>query len=194
MPCTIQNLRTDLAHFWLQRGVAKRRLNGDPVYRLILICLLLAACGPAVPSSQTFRNVQKQMYSTADLPPSRLIGRWRQEAGFGRSCAAARFQGIAFSVQNGAMQVAYHLCLNGRIVQGQGALAGRQGRYSLPQLARPIWVLWIDADNRSMAVGTPDGSLGLILSKDAIPKDRLQAAREILAWNGYDLAKMAKLP
>lgn len=92
------------------------------------------------------------------------------------------------------MQVAYHLCLNGRIQQGQGPLAGRQGRYHLPQLALPIWVLWIDADNRSMAIGTPDGGLGMILSKDAIPNDRLMAAREILAWNGYDLAKIVKLP
>lgn len=164
------------------------------MHRLVLIFLLLLACSPATSPNTTFRNPQKQLYSTADLPPSRLIGRWRQEAGFGSTCGKTRFQGAEFTVQNGAVQVAYHLCLNGRIRQGQGALAGRQGRYYLPQLAMPIWVLWIDADNRSMAMGTPDGSLGMILSKDAIPNDRLQAAREILAWNGYDLAKMAKLP
>jgi apolipoprotein D and lipocalin family protein len=158
------------------------------------LCLLLVACSPAITPSQTFRNVQKQMYSTADMPPSRLIGRWRQEAGFGANCGKTRFQGAEFTVQNGAMEVAYHLCLNGRVQQGHGPLAGRQGRYHLPQLAVPIWVLWIDADNRSIAIGTPDGSLGMILSKDAIPNDRLQAASEILAWNGYDLAKMAKLP
>lgn len=134
------------------------------------------------------------MYSTADLPPSRLIGRWQQEAGFGASCATSQFEGAEFTVQNGAVQVAYHLCINGRIQQGQGPLAGRQGRYDLPQLPMPIWVLWIDADNRSMVLGTPNGRLGLILSKDAIPRDRLQAAREILAWNGYDLAKMVKRP
>lgn len=152
------------------------------------------ACSPANPPTQTFRNVQKQLYSTADLPPSRLIGRWRQEAGFGPTCEATRFQGLEFTVQNGAVDVSYRLCINGRIQQGQGPLAGQQGRYNLPQLATPLWVLWIDADNRSMAIGTPNGGLGMILSKDAIPMDRLQAAREILAWNGYDLAKMIKLP
>jgi apolipoprotein D and lipocalin family protein len=156
--------------------------------------LLLAACSPVAPPLQTFRDVQKPLYSTADLPPSRLIGQWRQQAGFGANCATSRVKGAEFTVQNGAVQVAYHLCINGRIQQGQGALAGRQGRYHVPQMALPIWVLWIDADNRSMAVGTPDGSFGMILSKDAIPKDRLQAASEILAWNGYDLAKMVKLP
>lgn len=164
------------------------------MYRLALLCLFLAACSPANVPTQTFRNVQKQIYSTAELPPSRLIGRWRQEAGFGASCNAARSLGAEFTVQNGAVQVAYHLCLNGRIQQGQGALAGQQGRYTLPQMAAPIWVLWIDADNRSMALGTPDGRFGMILSKDAIPKDRLEAAREILAWNGYDVARMVKQP
>ena len=138
--------------------------------------------------------MQKQLYSTADLPPSRLIGRWGQEAGFGQACRAARALGVEFTVQNNAVQVAYHLCINGRLQQGQGPLVGQQGRYQLPQLAMPIWVLWIDADNRSMAIGTPDGRLGMILSKDAIPTDRLQAARDILAWNGYDLAKMVKRP
>lgn len=194
MPCAIQNLYADLADFWMQRSVAKRWILGETLHRLIPLCLLLVACSPAITPSQTFRNVQKPLYSTADLPPSRLMGRWRQEAGFGAVCSKTRFQGAEFTVQNGVVQVAYHLCLNGRIQQGQGPLAGRQGRYHLPQLAMPIWVLWIDADNRSMAMGTPDGSLGMILSKDAIPNDRLQAAREILAWNGYDLAKMAKLP
>ena len=97
-------------------------------------------------------------------------------------------------VLNGAVHVAYHLCINGRIQQGRGPLAGRQGRYHLPQLSMPIWVLWIDADNRSMAIGTPDGRLGWILSKDSIPTDRLLAAREILAWNGYDVAKMVMRP
>ncbi len=164
------------------------------MYRLTLLCLFLVACSPAPPPNASFRDGQKQLYSTADLPASRLIGRWRQEAGFGAACGVTRFQGIDFTVENGAVQVAYHLCLNGRIQQGQGPLVGQQGRYNLPQLAVPIWVLWIDADNRSMAIGTPNGRLGMILSKDAIPNDRLSAAREILDWNGYDLAQMVKLP
>lgn len=161
---------------------------------MILIFLLLVGCSPATAPKDTFRNPHKPIYSTADLPPSRLIGRWRQEAGFGAPCRETGFQGVAFTIVNGAVQVAYHLCLNGLIHQGQGPLAGIQGRYHLPQLAIPIWVLWIDGDNRSMAVGTPDGRIGMILSKDVIPPDRLQAAREILAWNGYDVAKMTKLP
>ena len=53
------------------------------------------------------------------------------------------------------------------------------------------WVLWVDADYRTLAVGTPDGRFGFILNRDgALPPDRLAAAREILEWNGYDLARL----
>jgi apolipoprotein D and lipocalin family protein len=119
------------------------------------------------------------MYSTADMPASRLIGRWQQEGGFG-AMGDCTPRGIEFSIQNGMVQTAYHLCLNGRTVQGAGPLAGGQGRYQLP--------------NRSMAIGTPDGSFGLVLSKQDIPADRMTAAREILAWNGYDLAQFVRVP
>jgi apolipoprotein D and lipocalin family protein len=133
------------------------------------------------------------MYSTADMPASRLIGRWQQEGGFG-AMGDCTPRGIEFSIQNGMVQSAYHLCLNGRGVQGAGPLAGGQGRYQLPGLAAPIWVLWMDGGNRSMAIGTPDGSFGLVLSKQDIPADRMIAAREILAWNGYDLAQFVRVP
>ncbi len=165
------------------------------MFRLILVFMALASCSPPpkfVPTAR-FRAAQTPMYSTAEMPVSRLIGRWQQEGGFGPldDCAP---RGIEFSVQGGVVQAAYHLCLNGRVVQGAGPLAGGQGRYRLPDLAAPIWVLWIDGGNRSMAVGTPDGSFGMVLSKDNIPADRLAAAREILAWNGYDLAQFVRLP
>lgn len=157
--------------------------------------MALAGCGAVAPNpvSAPYRNPHRPIYSTATLPTARLIGRWRQVAGFGAqgNCAP---RGIEFTVQNGAVQAAYHLCLNGRAVQGAGPLAGGAGRYSLPNFPAPIWVLWIDGDNRSMAIGTPNGSLGMILSKDAIPADRMAAAREILAWNGYDLAQIVQLP
>ena len=141
-----------------------------------------------------FRNINTQIYSTAALPVARLIGAWHQEAGFGAPCPGVPGQGIDFSVQNRRVHADYTLCLNGRIQQGQGEIMGGQGRYRLPQMQVPIWVLWIDADNRSMVLGTPNGQFGMILSKDPIPQDRLRAARDILAWNGYDLAKMVMWP
>ena len=56
-------------------------------------------------------------------------------------------------------------------------------------LDRTWWVLWVDADLRTLVLGTPDGSFGVILNRDArLPADRRTAARDILRWNGYDLS------
>jgi apolipoprotein D and lipocalin family protein len=155
------------------------------------LCLLLVACAASAPLA--FRNTNTQLYSTAAMPVTRLIGTWHQEASFGAPCQGSSPHGITFFVENQMARARYNLCLNGRIVQGQGMITGGQGRYGLPQLAAPIWVLWIDADDRTMVLGTPDGQFGMILSQDPIPQDRMRAAREILAWNGYDLAKMTLL-
>ncbi|MEZ5912411.1 MAG: hypothetical protein R3D84_09475 [Paracoccaceae bacterium] len=54
------------------------------------------------------------------------------------------------------------------------------------------WVLWLDSGARTLVVGTPSGDFGAILDREgaAIPPDRMQAAREVLAFNGYDLTRL----
>lgn len=85
----------------------------------------------------------------------------------------------------------YDFCLGGQRHRGAGPIssAGAPGRYHIAGLPAPLWVLWIDEANRSAALGTPDGRFGMILSKGAIPADHLAAARQVLAWNGYDLTQ-----
>ncbi|MFQ6548687.1 lipocalin family protein [Aestuariibius sp. 2305UL40-4] len=62
------------------------------------------------------------------------------------------------------------------------------GRLSQVQGAAPLWILWVDDGYRTVAIGTPDGSFGWIMDRDPAPaRDRLRAAREVLAWYGYDL-------
>lgn len=56
---------------------------------------------------------------------------------------------------------------------------------------RQMWVVWVDDDFRTAAIGTPDGSYGWIL--DRRPEggaDRLRAAAEILNFNGYDTSRI----
>ena len=155
------------------------------------------ACAPKSPApapapATFYRATATPIYSTATLPIARLVGQWRQVAGFGaaKPCAAQPALTITASA-TGAAQAQIDLCFAAQRVQGAGAVqsAGAQGRYRLAEIAAPVWVLWIDEGNRSMALGTPDGSFGMIVSKDAIPADRLRAAREVLAWNGYDLTQ-----
>ncbi len=57
--------------------------------------------------------------------------------------------------------------------------------------AADYWVLWVDTGYRTAVVGTPSGRSGWILNRDpVIPADRLKAARDILAFNGYDLSQL----
>lgn len=69
-------------------------------------------------------------------------------------------------------------------------VATKPGRFDLQGIG-PLWVLWADADNRTVVLGTPSGAYGFILNRDpSLPSDRLNAARDILAFNGYDVGKL----
>jgi apolipoprotein D and lipocalin family protein len=53
------------------------------------------------------------------------------------------------------------------------------------------WVLWVDEEYRTMAIGTPSGSFAGVLNRGAtISEDRLRAVRRILEFNGYDLDRL----
>jgi apolipoprotein D and lipocalin family protein len=61
----------------------------------------------------------------------------------------------------------------------------------VPFLTSPYWVLWVDEGYRTAVVGVPSGRAGWILNRDStIPSDRLAAARDILAFYGYDLSRL----
>lgn len=58
----------------------------------------------------------------------------------------------------------------------------------------PIWVIWVDEDHRTAVLGTPSGRFGMIVNRTKkLRADRLRAAREILAFNGYDVSKLRKV-
>ena len=165
-----------------------------PELRAALALLMLLGCaqGTAPPAfPQGFRTGAAPIYSTAALPVARMLGTWRQVAGFGARTPCTTAPTLQIAAQGGSATAQYDLCFgaNRRTGAGQLASGGAQGRYRLPNLDAPIWVLWIDEGNRSAALGTPDGSFGIIVSKDPIPKDRMRAATEVLAWNGYDLTQ-----
>ena len=75
--------------------------------------------------------------------------------------------------------------------ESQGEVTG-PGRFRLEGASEEYWVLWVDEGFRTAAIGTPDGSFGLIL--DRKPRggaDRMVAAREMLDFNGYDVSQIA---
>lgn len=159
-----------------------------PLAPLALLAVL-AACTPAPVALQGgFRPAAAPIYSTVQLDAGRLAGDWRQVAGFG--VPAGCRPGGATIRGTGALSAAFRLCLSGTEWQGSGAMqpAG-PGRFVVA--GRPWWVLWADADYRTLVIGTPDGSFGFVLDRSGgISADRMKAAREILDWNGYDLSRL----
>jgi apolipoprotein D and lipocalin family protein len=156
--------------------------------RLLALLLALAACAAPVPKADiALRDTSRPVYANASFDTARLAGTWTQvgEVTSHPGCAPGR---LTVKGKAPAWQVDWQLCLNGHARAGQGALvAVGPGQYALPGSALTWWVLWADADNRTLVLGTPSGAFGLVLDRGAIPADRAKAAIEILRWNGYDI-------
>lgn len=158
------------------------------------VLLFLMACAPSSTPINVghYRPADAPIYSSAVLQSDRLVGTWVQVAGFAPSaygCGAGEVR-IARSVKG--LSVGYRLCLSGGEVRGGGEMGSAgPGRFTVPGQTGQWWVLWADADYRTLVIGTPSGQFGFILNRASkLPQDRLQAAREILDWNGYDLRRM----
>lgn len=142
--------------------------------------------------------VPVQSYRATDAPISSI-------ALFDPALAAGNWVEIARFVPEG--QTTCGLCSvrftpDGQGLQLQSTGQGRDllvpvgpGRLqSAANAAAPWWVLWVDADYRTLVVGTPNGSLGFILNRTPdISQDRKNAAREILDWAGYDLRRLVEV-
>ncbi|MCB6178358.1 lipocalin family protein [Rhodobacter sp. Har01] len=157
-----------------------------------LLLLLLAACvRTAAPPATAFRPAAAGLWSVAAFVPARLDGRWRQVAAYSAAeTPGCRPGGAEFTRRPGGLTIAARLCLNGREVTVSGPVgAAGPGRLAVPGMA-DWWVIWVDSGYRTLAVATPDGSFGFVLDRGAIPSDRLTAAAEIFAFNGYSRARL----
>lgn len=147
--------------------------------------MLLAACAHhATPTAVTFRTASAPIYSSAVLDPARLAGRWHQVATFAPGGKAGCAPGDVDIAATG--QARWDLCLTGREITGAGPFVmTRPGRFAIRGM-EDWWVLWADADYRTLVVGTPSGQFGFVLNRGAtLPPDRLKAAKDIARFNGY---------
>lgn len=160
--------------------------------RLSLASLaLLAACLARTPDlpQGSYRPGGGQVYTSAAFDAGHLPGRWQQVAAFGPEggCTA----GGADFKPNGT--ASFRLCLGGKDIKGAGPVTPTgPGRFAVA--GQEWFILWADGDYRTMVIGTPGGTFGFILNRGGtIPPDRMNAAREILEWNGYDMAAFQPL-
>ena len=164
--------------------------------RALSLALLLGACAPA----PGHRDRDVAISSVAALDTARLAGRWTEVARVGEGLVPGCGP-VSLTVSpdgRGAFALS-GLCHVGgpmgpdRLVRGQARGAG-PGRFDLALeggYSGPLWVLWVDEGYRTAVLGMPSGRAGWILDRSPeIPADRLQAAREVLAWNGYDLSQL----
>lgn len=160
----------------------------------LALCLLVA-CAPAaapVKIGHYRANAAAPIYSSAVLQSDRLVGRWVQVAAFAPNAGGCAPGGVEISRRTEGLTLAYRLCLSGGETRGGGVMqpAG-PGRFTVPGQPSPWWILWADADYRTLVIGTPSGQFGFVLNRESrLPPDRLRAAREILDWNGYDLRRL----
>jgi len=181
--------------------------------RAAICCAMLAGCAapvvlPPTPAPSMVRNPTANIGSQVDVKAADLAGDWvvRQAvAGVWpdrmapdgivtvRFTATGDTLGLVRPVQacDGVACDAAD-----QTVLFQAGAAGRWDHGGRPAhgLPREIWVYWMDFDDRTVALGDPNGNFVAILDRSNTGgADRITAAREILDWYGYDLMKLIKV-
>ena len=162
---------------------------------LLPLLLLLAACAREAPpppaEAVSFREPGVPIGSTVRGTPADIGGDWVIAQGYPGLPFAA--PGARVSVAAGADgTVRWRFAGPDGSMEELATVAGLPGRYVAQGAEdRDLWVLWVDDDFRTAAVGAPDGSLGWIMDRPGqASSDRTAAAREVLDWSGYDLARL----
>lgn len=161
--------------------------------RVMAICLLLVTgcSAPAVqppPAQTSFRAAGAPFASSTRFDPVRMAGDWRVAAAFADAPGTLPGVTLRLAAAPGGMAVT------------QGGWMMPAGRYAVTGPGRlrrdagpEVWVIWVDDDFRTAVLASPDGRLGWIMDRARPSPDRARAAREILAWQGYDLTRLRSL-
>jgi apolipoprotein D and lipocalin family protein len=167
--------------------------------RLVLIaCLALAGCG------ESYRDETAAMVPVAEVDLDRYAGRWYEIARFPvwfqRGCTGvtADYEGLPDGLI-GVVNTCREDGLDGPVKEARGTARSVDPTNSrlkvkfsdwLP-FEGDYWVIYLDPDYQTAVVGVPSGSAGWILSRTPqIAPERLEEARDALAANGYDLARL----
>ena len=133
--------------------------------------LLVAACAAPGPE---LRDPEAPFGATTRFDPAAFAGTWYEVARFREGPVARRDYGFADGRITGGGEV-FTVAAPGRMRAADGT---------------ETWVLWVDEGHRTAVLGRPDGAKTVILDRAEVPAaDRLAAAREILAWDGYDMTQ-----
>jgi len=173
------------------------------VMSLILASAVLIGCAPKpveIPAP-VYRDPSAQIASQTNVTAGRLAGAWTIRQRF---AGEGRF-GDTFTLTalpDDALQVSFprQICVDGECSDVVEPLILLEktgpGRWMPVDPPRgwpdaEMWVMWMDFDDRTAALGTPSGEFGWIIDKSATGgADRIIAARDIMEWFGYDMARL----
>jgi apolipoprotein D and lipocalin family protein len=166
------------------------------MHRVIASLLLLSACA-AAPPDQGFRTGEGQIASAALFDAARFGDVWHVAAAFGPDAGCGPLAETWLPAGPGRWTVTGTACgpSGARAFSGAAQVTG-PGRITRDGLrgTEELWVMWVDADYRVAAIGTPDGSFGRILSRSPdLRADLDAAAREVMDFNGYDVSRLKRL-
>jgi apolipoprotein D and lipocalin family protein len=151
-----------------------------------------------------YRDVDTQISSKAVFEPARYFGVWHEVARFPVPFEAGCVGVTAeYGLRDDGLLSVLNICRNAdgaekSRIEGTAEIVG-PGRLkvrfaTVPFVAADYWVLWTDEDYRTAVVGAPNGRSGWILNRTPdVREDRFQAARDVLAFNGYDLSQLEDL-
>lgn len=168
--------------------------------RALVLVLLLSGCSVF----NVYRDTDAPIASKAVFDPARYVGLWYEVARFPvffeNGCVGVTAE---YGLRDDGLLSVLNICRNAdgterSRIAGTAEIVG-PGRLkvrfpSVPFGAADYWVLWTDADYRTAVVGAPNGRSGWILNRTPdIPPDRLQAARDVLEFNGYDISRLMEV-
>jgi apolipoprotein D and lipocalin family protein len=171
-----------------------------------LVLVVLAACTaeqPVLTQGAVLRDPSAQIASQTNVTADRMAGRWVIRQRFATQSGPLGV--VTFStLPDGALQMAQTRqtcgvdpCGNDQAVvliesTGPGRWMAVDAPDAFPR--EEIWVMWMDFDSRTAAIGTPNGDFGWIMDKNPTGGgDRIAAARDIMDWFGYDVSQLQEV-
>jgi len=149
-------------------------------------CAALLGCAPDGP--EVYRDVDRPIGASSRFDAEAFTGEWMLAASF----TPARLEPVRITYAPETRHI--------RVTSDEAPeIAGvyRQGvpgeLVPLRENAERLIVMWVDEDYDTAAVGTVSGSFGAVLDRDGkLPADRARAARDILAFYGWDVAQLKR--
>lgn len=161
---------------------------------MVLACLAVLAavgCSRKAPLPVAPVTSGAEMRSLVGYDLWRLAGNW-QQVGVIRADGGACERGrLAIAKSPSGLSFDGALCRDGglRQVSGPVQVVG-PGRILVAGEAEPWWLVWADYDARTMILAPPSKRFAVVLDRGRISPDRMKAAREMLAFNGFDASRL----